>query len=93
MLSDDKKRALYDQYGEAGVKSAVGGGSSAYTVLFLYKFWEHYIYERMNYHKIIRWSAEIVVNIVIDPMHISCLIFWEKNCILLYPTSFGASLR
>ncbi|KAG4955318.1 hypothetical protein JHK82_041026 [Glycine max] len=31
VLSDDKKRALYDQYGEAGVKSAVGGGSSAYT--------------------------------------------------------------
>ncbi|KAG6410709.1 hypothetical protein SASPL_128775 [Salvia splendens] len=26
VLSDDKKRALYDQYGEAGVKSAVGGG-------------------------------------------------------------------
>lgn len=32
MLSDDKKRALYDQYGEAGVKSSVGGGSSAYAV-------------------------------------------------------------
>ncbi|KAB2611459.1 dnaJ-like protein subfamily A member 2 [Pyrus ussuriensis x Pyrus communis] len=31
VLSDDKKRSLYDQYGEAGVKSAVGGGSSAYT--------------------------------------------------------------
>lgn len=31
VLSDDKKRAMYDQYGEAGVKSAVGGGSSAYT--------------------------------------------------------------
>lgn len=31
VLSDDKKRALYDQYGEAGVKSAVGGGSG-YTV-------------------------------------------------------------
>ncbi|KAK4267573.1 hypothetical protein QN277_024335 [Acacia crassicarpa] len=30
VLSDDKKRALYDQYGEAGVKSAVGG-SNAYT--------------------------------------------------------------
>ncbi|WCJ40528.1 Chaperone protein DnaJ [Euphorbia peplus] len=30
VLSDDKKRALYDQYGEAGVKSAVGG-SSAYA--------------------------------------------------------------
>ncbi|KAH6771915.1 Molecular chaperone Hsp40/DnaJ family protein [Perilla frutescens var. hirtella] len=27
VLSDDKKRALYDQYGEAGVKSAVGGGA------------------------------------------------------------------
>ncbi|CAA0824418.1 Molecular chaperone Hsp40/DnaJ family protein [Striga hermonthica] len=25
VLSDDKKRALYDQYGEAGVKSSVGG--------------------------------------------------------------------
>lgn len=34
MLSDDKKRALYDQYGEAGVKSTVGGPSSAYTVLY-----------------------------------------------------------
>ncbi|MED6143583.1 hypothetical protein PIB30_117055 [Stylosanthes scabra] len=31
VLSDDKKRALYDQYGEAGVKSTVGGGSSTYT--------------------------------------------------------------
>lgn len=31
VLSDDKKRALYDQYGEAGVKSSVGGGSSAYA--------------------------------------------------------------
>ncbi|PON90072.1 Terminal organelle assembly protein [Trema orientale] len=31
VLSDDKKRALYDQYGEAGVKSTVGGSSSAYT--------------------------------------------------------------
>ncbi|KAH9715138.1 Molecular chaperone Hsp40/DnaJ family protein [Citrus sinensis] len=31
VLSDDKKRAMYDQYGEAGVKSTVGGGSSAYT--------------------------------------------------------------
>lgn len=35
MLSDDKKRALYDQYGEAGVKSPVGGASSAYTVLLI----------------------------------------------------------
>jgi len=33
VLSDDKKRALYDQYGEAGVKSTVGGPSNAYTVL------------------------------------------------------------
>jgi len=32
VLSDDKKRALYDQYGEAGVKSSVGGGPSAYAV-------------------------------------------------------------
>jgi hypothetical protein len=32
VLSDDKKRALYDQYGEAVVKSSVGGGSSAYAV-------------------------------------------------------------
>lgn len=32
VLSDDKKRALYDQYGEAGVKSTVGGGAG-YTVL------------------------------------------------------------
>ncbi|EMS54053.1 Chaperone protein DnaJ [Triticum urartu] len=31
VLSDDKKRALYDQYGEAGVKSAVGGNAGAYT--------------------------------------------------------------
>ncbi|CAI9113964.1 OLC1v1037526C1 [Oldenlandia corymbosa var. corymbosa] len=31
VLSDDKKRALYDQYGEAGVKSAVGGQGGAYT--------------------------------------------------------------
>ncbi|KAH8514582.1 hypothetical protein H0E87_007426 [Populus deltoides] len=31
VLSDDKKRALYDQYGEAGVKNTVGGPSSAYT--------------------------------------------------------------
>lgn len=33
MLSDDKQRALYDQYGEAGVKSAVGGGAGAYTAV------------------------------------------------------------
>lgn len=33
VLSDDKKRALYDQYGEAGVKSTVGGASGAYTVI------------------------------------------------------------
>ncbi|PSR96023.1 Chaperone protein like [Actinidia chinensis var. chinensis] len=31
VLSDDKKRALYDQYGEAGVKSTVGGPAGAYT--------------------------------------------------------------
>ncbi|XP_031287484.1 uncharacterized protein LOC116146219 [Pistacia vera] len=31
VLSDDKKRAMYDQYGEAGVKSTVGGASGAYT--------------------------------------------------------------
>ncbi|WOL05140.1 hypothetical protein Cni_G13865 [Canna indica] len=31
VLSDDKKRALYDQYGEAGVKSGVGGSAGAYT--------------------------------------------------------------
>uniref|UniRef100_J3LI40 J domain-containing protein n=1 Tax=Oryza brachyantha TaxID=4533 RepID=J3LI40_ORYBR len=31
VLSDEKKRALYDQYGEAGVKSAVGGSAGAYT--------------------------------------------------------------
>ncbi|KAI9115887.1 hypothetical protein K1719_012817 [Acacia pycnantha] len=37
VLSDDKKRALYDQYGEAGVKSAVGG-SNAYTDQMLFRF-------------------------------------------------------
>ncbi|XAR67783.1 hypothetical protein NMG60_11002682 [Bertholletia excelsa] len=31
VLSDDKKRALYDQYGEAGVKTTVGGQTGAYT--------------------------------------------------------------
>ncbi|XP_055825502.1 uncharacterized protein LOC129894034 isoform X2 [Solanum dulcamara] len=31
VLSDDKKRALYDQYGEAGVKSSVGAQGGAYT--------------------------------------------------------------
>lgn len=31
VLSDDKKRSLYDQYGEAGVKSSVGGSGAAYT--------------------------------------------------------------
>ncbi|KAL8170719.1 hypothetical protein V2J09_022523 [Rumex salicifolius] len=31
VLSDEKKRALYDQYGEAGVKSTVGGSAGAYT--------------------------------------------------------------
>lgn len=35
VLSDDQKRALYDQYGEAGLKTSVGGGPSAtYTVTF-----------------------------------------------------------
>ncbi|KAF7124887.1 hypothetical protein RHSIM_Rhsim12G0190700 [Rhododendron simsii] len=29
VLSDEKKRALYDRYGEAGVKSTVGGGGQA----------------------------------------------------------------
>ncbi|XP_034695486.1 chaperone protein dnaJ A7A, chloroplastic-like isoform X2 [Vitis riparia] len=31
VLSDDKKRSLYDQFGEAGVKSGVGGQAGAYT--------------------------------------------------------------
>ncbi|CAN8233366.1 unnamed protein product [Cochlearia groenlandica] len=31
VLSDEQKRALYDQYGEAGVNSASGGASSTYT--------------------------------------------------------------
>uniref|UniRef100_A0A1J3E752 Chaperone protein DnaJ n=3 Tax=Noccaea caerulescens TaxID=107243 RepID=A0A1J3E752_NOCCA len=31
VLSDEQKRALYDQYGEAGVKSSVGGASGTYT--------------------------------------------------------------
>ncbi|GAA0142433.1 chaperone [Lithospermum erythrorhizon] len=31
VLSDDKKRSLYDRYGEAGVKSAVGGEAGAYA--------------------------------------------------------------
>lgn len=31
VLSDDKKRVMHDQYGEAGVKSTVGGASAAYT--------------------------------------------------------------
>lgn len=38
VLSDDKKRALYDQYGEDGLKSAVGGGAGAYTVLKISNF-------------------------------------------------------
>lgn len=42
MLSDDKKRALYDQYGEAGVKSTVGGPSSAYTVLHQFLFFSSF---------------------------------------------------
>lgn len=33
VLSDDKKRALYDRYGEAGLKSGVGAQAGAYTVL------------------------------------------------------------
>lgn len=41
MLSDDKKRALYDQYGEAGVKSAVGGQAGSYTVLLVI---EHHLF-------------------------------------------------
>ncbi|GFZ11853.1 molecular chaperone Hsp40/DnaJ family protein [Actinidia rufa] len=39
VLSDDKKRALYDQYGEAGVKSTVGGPAGAYTSA---TFWVHF---------------------------------------------------
>ncbi|KAI7754634.1 hypothetical protein M8C21_023913, partial [Ambrosia artemisiifolia] len=31
VLSDDKKRAMYDRYGEDGVKSTVGGQSGAYA--------------------------------------------------------------
>ncbi|OIW19218.1 hypothetical protein TanjilG_20343 [Lupinus angustifolius] len=31
VLSDDKKRALYDKYGEDGVKSTIRGGPSTYT--------------------------------------------------------------
>ncbi|KAF8103358.1 hypothetical protein N665_0188s0296 [Sinapis alba] len=31
VLSDDQKRALYDQYGEAGLKSSIGGASGTYT--------------------------------------------------------------
>ncbi|XP_031483755.1 uncharacterized protein LOC116253125 [Nymphaea colorata] len=31
VLSDDKKRALYDQYGEAGVKSPIGSSAGAYA--------------------------------------------------------------
>ncbi|XP_043724486.1 chaperone protein DnaJ-like [Telopea speciosissima] len=31
VLSDDKKRTMYDQYGEAGVKSSAGGSAGAYT--------------------------------------------------------------
>ncbi|XP_047337920.1 chaperone protein DnaJ-like [Impatiens glandulifera] len=31
VLSDDKKRSLYDQYGEEGVRSTVGGQAGAYT--------------------------------------------------------------
>ncbi|GAB2293634.1 hypothetical protein Dimus_027847 [Dionaea muscipula] len=31
VLSDDKKRSLYDQFGEAGVKSSMGGDAGTYT--------------------------------------------------------------
>ncbi|CAN6459665.1 unnamed protein product [Victoria cruziana] len=31
VLSDDKKRTLYDQYGEAGVKSPIGSSAGAYA--------------------------------------------------------------
>ncbi|KAL9263433.1 Chaperone protein DnaJ-like protein [Drosera capensis] len=31
VLSDDKKRSLYDQFGEAGVKSSIGGSTGTYT--------------------------------------------------------------
>ncbi|XP_042497810.1 chaperone protein dnaJ A6, chloroplastic-like [Macadamia integrifolia] len=31
VLSDDKKRAMYDQYGEAGIKNSVGGSAGAYA--------------------------------------------------------------
>ncbi|KAG2254899.1 hypothetical protein Bca4012_040509 [Brassica carinata] len=31
VLSDDQKRSLYDQYGEAGLKSSLGGASATYT--------------------------------------------------------------
>ncbi|KMZ67868.1 Chaperone protein dnaJ [Zostera marina] len=31
VLSDDKKRALYDRYGEAGLQSSVGGAAGTYT--------------------------------------------------------------
>lgn len=37
VLSDDKKRALYDQYGEAGVNSSVGG-PGGYTVFLIISF-------------------------------------------------------
>lgn len=37
VLSDDKKRAMYDRYGEDGVKSTVGGqAGGAYAVLLLF---------------------------------------------------------
>lgn len=34
VLSDDKKRSLYDQFGEAGVKSTMGGAAGAHTVAY-----------------------------------------------------------
>ncbi|KAJ4816430.1 Chaperone protein DnaJ [Rhynchospora pubera] len=42
VLSDEKKRALYDQYGEAGVKSAVGGGAGAYTATNPFDLFEQF---------------------------------------------------
>lgn len=35
VLSDDKKRSMYDRYGEDGVKSTVGGQAGAYAVLLI----------------------------------------------------------
>lgn len=30
MLSDEQKRSMYDQFGEAGVKGGAAGGAGAY---------------------------------------------------------------